>query len=128
MNWNRRRAALLLAGAMTLALAAGPVMAQQQGTIVYMIPTLLDEFQTESRKAIESVLAAMGYKVTSLDAQNRADLQLNQIEDADQHQARRDHHGRGRFRRDRARHREGARGRHQGAQFRPADPQRPRSS
>ena len=41
----------------------------------------------------------------------------------DQHQARRDHHERGRFRRDRPGHREGARSRHQGAQFRPADPQ-----
>jgi ribose transport system substrate-binding protein len=28
------------------------------------------------------VLGAMGYEVTSLDAQNRADLQLNQLEDA----------------------------------------------
>ena len=81
MNCNRRRAGLLLAGAMTLTLAASPVMAQQQGKIVYMIPTLLDEFQTGSRSAFENVLGAMGYEVTSLDAQNRADLQLNQIED-----------------------------------------------
>jgi len=82
MDCNRRRAGLLLAGAVTLTLAAGPAMAQQQGKIVYMIPTLLDEFQTGSRAAFENVLGAMGYEVTSLDAQNRADLQLNQLEDA----------------------------------------------
>jgi ribose transport system substrate-binding protein len=46
-----------------------------------MIPTLLDEFQTESQKAIEKVFGEMGYEVVSLDAQNRADLQLNQLED-----------------------------------------------
>ncbi len=82
MNRTRRHAGMLLAGAMALGLVAGPAQAQEQGTIVYMIPTLLDEFQTESQKAFESVLGGMGYKVTSLDAQNRADLQLNQIEDA----------------------------------------------
>ncbi len=44
----------LLAGGIALALTgAAPAAAQQQGTIYYMIPTLLDEFQTESQKAIE---------------------------------------------------------------------------
>jgi ribose transport system substrate-binding protein len=81
MNWTRRHVGTLLAGAMALGLAAVPALAQQQGKIVYMIPTLLDEFQTGSRDAFENVLGAMGYEVTSLDAQNRADLQLNQIED-----------------------------------------------
>jgi ribose transport system substrate-binding protein len=70
-------AALAFAGM----LAAQPAAAQQQGTIYYMIPTLLDEFQTESQKAIEAVFGEMGYEVVSLDAQNRADLQLNQLED-----------------------------------------------
>ena len=79
MNWTRRHAGLLLVGAMTLGLASGQAQAQQQGKIVYMIPTLLDEFQTGSRSAFENVLGAMGYEVTSLDAQGRADLQLNQI-------------------------------------------------
>jgi ribose transport system substrate-binding protein len=75
-----RRAGVVLGGAM-LALAAQPAAAQEQGTIYYMIPTLLDEFQTESQKAIEAVFGEMGYEVVSLDAQNRADLQLNQLED-----------------------------------------------
>jgi ribose transport system substrate-binding protein len=72
----------LLAGGIALALAgAAPAAGQQQGTIYYMIPTLLDEFQTESQAAIEKVFGDMGYEVVSLDAQNRADLQLNQLED-----------------------------------------------
>jgi ribose transport system substrate-binding protein len=72
----------LWAGGIALALTgAAPAAAQQQGTIYYMIPTLLDEFQTESQAAIEKVFGDMGYEVVSLDAQNRADLQLNQLED-----------------------------------------------
>jgi ribose transport system substrate-binding protein len=71
-----------MAGAAVLGLAAWqPAAAQDKGTIYYMIPTLLDEFQTESQKAIEGVFGDMGYEVVSLDAQNRADLQLNQLED-----------------------------------------------
>ncbi len=68
---------LLTAGAFT-----APASAQDKGTIIYLIPTLLDEFQTESQAAIEAVFPTLGYKVTSLDAQNRADLQLNQFDDA----------------------------------------------
>ena len=81
MNRTRRHVGMLLAGAVVVGITA-QAPAQQQGRIVYMIPTLLDEFQTESQKAFETVLGGMGYEVTSLDAQNRADLQLNQIEDA----------------------------------------------
>ena len=84
MRPTSRRASAALGGALLgagLALAGQPAAAQQQGTIYYMIPTLLDEFQTESQKAIEAVFGEMGYEVVSLDAQNRADLQLNQLED-----------------------------------------------
>jgi ribose transport system substrate-binding protein len=77
-----RRGALMLGGAALAALAAvQPAGAQDKGTIYYMIPTLLDEFQTESQKAIEGVFGQLGYEVVSLDAQNRPDLQLNQLED-----------------------------------------------
>ena len=83
MRPTSRRASAALGGAL---LGPGsrsgqPAAAQDKGTIYYMIPTLLDEFQTESQKAIEAVFGEMGYKVVSLDAQNRADLQLNQLED-----------------------------------------------
>lgn len=77
----RRRTALMLGAATALALLAGGARAAEQGKIYYMIPTLLDEFQTESQKAIEKVFGEMGYEVVSLDAQNRADQQLNQLED-----------------------------------------------
>lgn len=71
-----------LLGGAVLALAVWqPAAAQDKGTIYYMIPTLLDEFQTESRKAIEGVFGDLGYEVVSLDAQNRAAEQLNQLED-----------------------------------------------
>ena len=76
-----RAGGVVLGGALSALTAAQPAAAQQEGTIYYMIPTLLDEFQTESQKAIEAVFGGMGYEVISLDAQNRADLQLNQIED-----------------------------------------------
>ena len=81
MIMARRTVHLLGAGLLTLGLMQGAASAQEQGTIYYMIPTLLDEFQTESQKAIEKVYGEMGYEVVSLDAQNRPDLQLNQLED-----------------------------------------------
>jgi ribose transport system substrate-binding protein len=77
----RRSALVLAAGAVALAIAAQPAGAQEKETIYYMIPTLLDEFQTESQKTIEQVFGELGYEVVSLDAQNRSDTQLNQMED-----------------------------------------------
>ena len=71
-----------LAGAAALAMAAGPASAESKGKVVYLIPTLLDEFQTESQKAIEAVFKSIGYEVTSIDAQNDATKQLAQLEDA----------------------------------------------
>jgi ribose transport system substrate-binding protein len=81
MRTSTRWSAILFGGAALAAACWQPAAAQQQGTIYYMIPTLLDEFQTESQKAIEGVFGEMGYEVVSLDAQNRPDLQLNQLED-----------------------------------------------
>jgi ribose transport system substrate-binding protein len=80
MKLTRRHAGSLLATAVALGLA-GPSPAQEKGTIYYMIPTLLDEFQTESQKAVEGMFGQLGYKVVSLDAQNEADRQLRQLED-----------------------------------------------
>jgi ribose transport system substrate-binding protein len=51
-----------------------------KGTVYYLAPTLFDEFQTESMRYIETTFGSIGYKVTTLDAQNRADLQLNQLD------------------------------------------------
>ena len=44
---------LMAAGAVAaLTLSAGSALADSKGKIYYMVPTLLDEFQTESVKAI----------------------------------------------------------------------------
>ena len=72
----------IVAGAAMFAAASMPASAQDRGTIVYLVPTLLDEFQTTAQEAIEFVFSEVGFKVVSLDAQNRADLQLNQFEDS----------------------------------------------
>jgi len=61
--------------------AAGGALAQSKGTIYYLVPTLLDEFQTGSIDAIKKFMGDVGYEVISLDAQNRSDLQLNQVDD-----------------------------------------------
>jgi ribose transport system substrate-binding protein len=68
--------------AVTLALSAAVASAQEsKGKIYYLVPTLLDEFQTGSIDAITKFMKDVGYEVVSLDAQNRSDLQLNQIDD-----------------------------------------------
>jgi ribose transport system substrate-binding protein len=69
-------AALLVASSSTVALAQ-----QAKGRIYYLVPTLLDEFQTESVSAIKTFMGKAGYETVSLDAQNRTDLQQNQMND-----------------------------------------------
>ena len=61
--------------------AAGAALAQDKGTVYYLVPTLLDEFQTGSIDAIKKFMGDVGYEVIALDAQNRSDLQLNQVDD-----------------------------------------------
>jgi ribose transport system substrate-binding protein len=82
MQLSRRALGMLAATACAVGALTTPLAAQDQGTIYYMIPTLLDEFQTESQKAVEALVGGLGYKVVSLDAQNEADRQLRQVEDA----------------------------------------------
>jgi ribose transport system substrate-binding protein len=68
--------------AVVIAASAGLAAAQEmKGKIVYLVPTLLDEFQTGSIDAITKFMKDVGYEVTSLDGQNRADLQMNQLND-----------------------------------------------
>src|SRR5690606_28800275 len=52
-----------------------------KGTIYYMVPTLLDEFQTESVSAIESFLEQVGYETVTLNADNHTDVQQSQMND-----------------------------------------------
>lgn len=70
-------AGAILAGA-TFASSA---FAQDKGTIYYMVPTLLDEFQTESVNAIESFLEQAGYETVTLNADNKTDIQQSQMND-----------------------------------------------
>jgi len=72
-----------LLGALAVAAIAftSPAFAQAKGKIYYMVPTLLDEFQTESVKAIEKFLKDVGYETVTLNADNKTDLQQSQMND-----------------------------------------------
>ena len=60
---------------------ATPAWAESKGKIYYMVPTLLDEFQTESVSAIEKFLKDVGYEPVTLNADNKTDLQQSQMND-----------------------------------------------
>ena len=45
---------------------ATPAWAESKGKIYYLVPTLLDEFQTESVSAIEKFLKDVGYEPVTL--------------------------------------------------------------
>ena len=73
---------LMAAGAVAaLTLSAGSALADSKGKIYYMVPTLLDEFQTESVKALEKFMKDVGYDLVSLNADNKTDIQQSQMND-----------------------------------------------
>jgi len=78
-----KRLLLGLAGAMAVAVMtiASPAFAESKGKIYYMVPTLLDEFQTESVNALEKFLKDVGYEPVTLNADNKTDLQQSQMND-----------------------------------------------
>jgi ribose transport system substrate-binding protein len=78
---NRLRRFLIASIAMIAIGVAAPAFAASKGTIYYMVPTLLDEFQTESVSAIEKFLKDVGYDVVTLNADNKTDLQQSQMND-----------------------------------------------
>ena len=78
---NRLRRLLTASIAIAALGVASPAFAQSKGTIYYMVPTLLDEFQTESVSAIETFLKDVGYDVQTLNADNKTDLQQSQMND-----------------------------------------------
>ena len=69
---------VLLAGSIAL---LHPAYAQEKGKVYYMVPTLLDEFQTGSVSALEMFLGQVGYELTTLNADNKTDLQQSQMND-----------------------------------------------
>jgi ribose transport system substrate-binding protein len=64
-----------------VALGSGAAFAQSKGKIYYMVPTLLDEFQTSSVDAITNFMKQVGYETVSLNADNKTDLQQSQMND-----------------------------------------------
>lgn len=70
-------------GALAIAAVAlaSPAWAESKGKIYYLVPTLLDEFQTESVAAIEKFLKDVGYEPVTLNADNKTDLQQSQMND-----------------------------------------------
>ncbi len=71
-----------MAGAIAMAaFASHTADAQDKGKIYYMVPTLLDEFQTASVDALTKFLKDVGYEVVSLNADNKTDLQQSQMND-----------------------------------------------
>jgi ribose transport system substrate-binding protein len=78
----KRLLSALLGGLAVAAIAfTSPAFADSKGKIYYMVPTLLDEFQTESVKAIEKFLKDVGYEAVTLNADNKTDLQQSQMND-----------------------------------------------
>jgi ribose transport system substrate-binding protein len=79
-----KRITAMIAGAACLAAAAlanGAAWAQDKGQIYYLVPTLLDEFQTTSVSAIEKFMKDVGYKTISLNADSKTDVQQSQMND-----------------------------------------------
>lgn len=58
-----------------------PAYAQSKGTVYYLVPTLLDEFQTGSVSALELFIKQAGYDVKTLNADNKTETQQSQMND-----------------------------------------------
>ena len=78
---NRLRRLLTASIAIAAVGLVSPAFAQTKGKIFYMVPTLLDEFQTESVNAITKFMGDVGYEVVTLNADNKTDLQQSQMND-----------------------------------------------
>ena len=77
-----KRILLSMFGVLALAVAMlTPAFAQSKGTVYYMVPTLLDEFQTGSVSALEMFLKQVGYEMETLNADNKTDAQQSQMND-----------------------------------------------
>jgi len=74
-------ASLVGAAALASVTFLTPAYAQDKGTVYYLVPTLLDEFQTGSVSAIEKFMGDVGYKTVTLNADNKTDVQQGQMND-----------------------------------------------
>ena len=78
---KRLLSSMMAALALMAVAFATPAWAESKGKIYYLVPTLLDEFQTESVSAIEKFLKDVGYEPVTLNADNKTDLQQSQMND-----------------------------------------------
>jgi ribose transport system substrate-binding protein len=78
---NRLRRLLTASIAIAAMGIVSPAFAESKGKIFYMVPTLLDEFQTESVSSLTKFMADVGYEVVTLNADNKTDLQQSQMND-----------------------------------------------
>ncbi|MBS3651071.1 sugar ABC transporter substrate-binding protein [Pseudaminobacter sp. 19-2017] len=77
-----KRIVLAALGVLAMAMAMlTPAFAQTKGTVYYLVPTLLDEFQTGSVSALEMFLKQVGYEMKTLNADNKTDAQQSQMND-----------------------------------------------
>ena len=77
-----KRILLSIFGVLAVALALlAPAYAQTKGKVYYMVPTLLDEFQTGSVSALEMFLKQVCYEMQTLNADNKTDVQQSQMND-----------------------------------------------
>jgi ribose transport system substrate-binding protein len=77
-----KRIMLTLLGGLMLGLAMlTNAAAQTKGMVYYLVPTLNDEFQTGSVSALGMFLKQVGYELTTLNADNKTDVQQSQMND-----------------------------------------------
>lgn len=77
-----KRILLSVFGVLAVALALlSPAFAQSKGKVFYLVPTLIDEFQTGSVSALEMFLKQVGYEMQTLNADNKTDVQQSQMND-----------------------------------------------
>ncbi len=77
-----KRLLISVFGVLALAFATlTPALAESKGKVYYLVPTLLDEFQTGSVSALEMFLGQVGYEMTTLNADNKTDAQQTQMND-----------------------------------------------
>ncbi|MBO9100882.1 MULTISPECIES: sugar ABC transporter substrate-binding protein [unclassified Rhizobium] len=77
-----KRIMLTLLSVMVLGLSMlTTAAAESKGTVYYLVPTLLDEFQTGSVNALQLFLKQAGYDMKTLNADNKTDAQQSQMND-----------------------------------------------
>jgi ribose transport system substrate-binding protein len=82
MHVGNRYDALLLIAVLAATILSSATAAQEKKVVYYLIPSRIDEFQTESQKAIEVAFSELGYGIKAFDAENRSDLQIMQLQQA----------------------------------------------